>query len=257
MTSLERAKTFLQRKGRVIALTAVPLASLVAISAPTAKAGPVTPVSFNVAPCSVSAIGGTLVSGGSTSSCTTQQVGTGSNGITGVKLFGSGSATANIVFTQAISGGVTAGNPLTLDFFASGGTNGGNVFGVIPLHYAFSVTDGSDPSNANIIYELILKANNVTFFDFTSPSAIKGDGTLITGDLSTSNLPSTPVTSYSIEFKVTDQAAVSGQLLSVTIPPNSVAINQASGVPEPGTLGLLGAALAGIGALVWRRGRKS
>lgn len=193
---------------------------------------------FNAAPCSVLAFGGTLASGGATSSCTTQQIGAGSNGITGVKLFGSGDAFATNTLGQSVSGGARLGNSLSLDFFASGGTNGGNIFGVIPLHYAFSVTD-SDSTSLDITYNLVLSVNGNTVFSYNSPVAIKGDGTLITGDLSTINLPSGQVLNYSIDFSVTDGSVNPGDRLSVTIPPNSVAINQASGVPEPSTFGLL------------------
>ena len=69
MSSIERAKSFMQRKARLIALTAVPLASLIAIT--PAKATGVTPLQLDpngTDTCAVSVVntfGGVLASGSS------------------------------------------------------------------------------------------------------------------------------------------------------------------------------------------------
>lgn len=251
MTSLDRAKTFMLRKARVIAMTSVPLASLIAISAPAANAGAVTPLTLNTAACAVTVTGGFASSG---ASCTTAQLTPGSNGVTGVKLFGSATATSQVL-TDGIVGQIQApGNPLTLDFkVASGTTNGGQIAGVIPISYKFSVTD-TDSTTADITWQLIISANGLAVFTSPISAAFAGNGATISGTVNTIALPPTTVASYGIEFKVTDASATNGQQLAVTIPQNSIDVNAlVAGTPEPGTFAMLGSALVGLGIIVRRR----
>src|SRR5437762_14196662 len=88
MTSLERAKRFLQNKTRALALTAAPLAVL-AVAAVPANAG-IAQLQFNTASCAVSANGGSP-----TGSCTDTTLGTMPNGVNGLHLSGD----ASVVFT--------------------------------------------------------------------------------------------------------------------------------------------------------------
>lgn len=237
MTSLERAKSFLQRKARVIALTAIPLASLVAI-APTAKAGAVTNPVLNPTSCTPNFSGSNFSSSG----CSTAALAQGPNLLTGVKLFGTASV------SDTISGGGV--QLIGLGFFASGSGNGG-IFagGTIPVDWSFSTTVTGN-ANPDLTWVLTLNINNTVVYNklfAISPG-------LITGSDVTDALPAGPINSYSINFGVNDNEAVQGETLTVTVPSNSVNINTAAtSAPEPGTFALLGSALAGIGSLAWRR----
>jgi len=255
LSSIERAKAFMQRRARLIAVTALPLAALVGIAAPAHAGAVTTPLTLTPSPCVVTATGGTLNSGGS---CATSALATGANGMTGVKGFGDATATAGLILTQGIEGSQVSGNPLTLDFLVGNGTtNGGTVSGVIPVHYSFSITD-SDSTTADITWELILSATvlgqNTVIID-SLHNGVVADGTLISSALNTNPLPPTAVTGYKVELKVTDTSATSGQFLHVNIPQNSIDVNAISSAPEPGTFALLGSALAGIGGFAWRRRR--
>jgi PEP-CTERM motif len=245
LTSIERAKSFMQRKARVMALSVVPLASLVAVTAPSAHAGAVTPLTLNTATCSVTATG-------NSGSCSELALATGSNGMTGVKMFGSGQANAGSISTQSISGGIQATIPLTVDFLVgSGTTNSGQVPGAIPLAWKFTIGD-SDTVTADIAYTITWTLNS-TQFSSTGTGLTAGT---YTGSASAfASLVGTAITSYKIELSVTDSHVASNGFLSVTIPQNSIDLNAVSAAPEPGTFALLGSALAGLGAFAWRRRR--
>jgi hypothetical protein len=133
VSSIERAKFFMQRKARVIALTAVPLASLIATTAPSAKAGLILDPGGTDA-CAVTAVLPGGVSGGYSGGCTVSQLSAGSS-LTGVTMAGYG-------FVETDTGGGTEAVVFTV---AGGTTNGGGLSGVVvPIAYAFTITD-SDP----------------------------------------------------------------------------------------------------------------
>jgi PEP-CTERM motif len=239
MTSVERAKCFLQRKARVLALTAVPLASLVAI-APTAKAGAITNPVLNPSACSISSSGSNFNSSG----CSTAALPQGANLLTGVKMFG----TASI---SGVSGGANF-QFIGLEFSVSGSGNGGSfIGGAIPIDWKFTIGVTGDPQ-PDLSWLLQVQINGVGVYS-NSFSAAPG---VIAGNDVTSVVPAGPITSYQINFLVSDDEALPNETLTVTVPQNSININTAAitaGVPEPGTFALLGSALVGLGAFAWRR----
>ncbi len=243
MTSVERAKCFLQRKARVIALSAVPLASLVAI-APTAQAAPITNPVLIPSACSVNATSG---SNFSSSGCSTSALPQGSNLLTGVKMFG----------TASISSFASGSNfqDIGLQFSVSSGSGNGGFFagGAIPIDWKFTIGVTGDPQ-PDLTWQLSISINGLNVYANSFGTAPG----LITGNDVTSVLPAGTINSYLINFLVSDDEATKNETLTVTIPQNSININTAAATtaaPEPGTFALLGSALAGLGAFAWRRRR--
>lgn len=258
MSSIERAKSFMQRKARLIALTAVPLASLVGIT--PAKAIAVTPTALILDPngtdtCSVSV---SATSGGpnlnSGSSCTVAQLGMGSNGVTGVKMYGNGPGT------------LASGGSLTVSFILTGSTNDGILpVGSVPISWDFMIADSNSEASVDwtvTVGATILGVGPETVFTQTTDGVSPGaTGITITGSAMPTIGSAVEVTAYSVNFSVTDPDIVDGGQLTVTIPNGStVDVNSLStptGVPEPATFGLLGFALAALGSLAWWRRRST
>ncbi len=241
MTAVERAKRFLKDKSRAIAMTAIPLSALVAISAP-AKAD----IVFNTGGCQVSATNGTL-SGGS--ACTLNGL-PASNGITGLKLSGSGTVTAP-----------NSGAGITLFFGNSGGTASGAFTGNIPIDFAFSATD----SNNNLIdwtLEFLFNGPSSGSFSVNSSTLgfnpISGSGT-VSGSGLISAVNAVANSSWFLQLMVNvdnpGTNVANGETLSVTVPTGSIDINGQSAVPEPSTWSMIATAAAGL--LFWRRRNKS
>jgi PEP-CTERM motif len=247
LTSIERAKSFMQRKARVMALSVVPLASLVAVTAPSAHAGAVTtPLTLTPSSCTATATN-------NSGSCSELALATGSDGMTGVKMFGSAQANAGLILTQNVQGGLTSGVPLTVDFLvASGTTNNGQVPGAIPLAWNFTITD-SDAVTADINWTLTYTLNS-TAVSFNSVGSVQA-GTFTGSTSGFAGLVGITITNYKIELSVTDSSVANGGFLAVNIPQNSVDLNAIAGTPEPGTFALMGSALAGLGAFALRRRR--
>src|SRR5580700_3158090 len=139
MTSVERAKRFLQSGARAIALTVVPLASVAAV-APALNASPLilTPATCDAIPSG----SGTFV----ITPCTTTQLATGADGVTGLKLYGLDSTTSE-------SSGF-----LALNFTTQGSASG--TAGIVPVNYDFSLSDTfSNAMNWDVYFDV---AGNLT-----------------------------------------------------------------------------------------------
>ncbi len=243
MTSIERARQFIQNKGRTIALTLVPLASLAVVSLP-AKAGPITPavasLVFDATTCTPTAHGGSLSSGGS---CLVSQLAP-ANGITGVALSGNGSVTSGI-----------SGGTISMEFSASGGANGASfVGGSFPLHYDVVVTDtDSDTLTYSLTLSFLTGVGTVPLAPITG-TIPAGGGTLSGSPAPT--LPPTPaVSGYSVDFVVSDSEAPADATLSVNVPAGQSIDVGAIGAPEPATFPLVASAIAGL--MWWRRRKKA
>jgi PEP-CTERM motif len=224
VTSVERAKKFMQSKSRTIAMVAVPLASLVTVAIP-AKAG----VVVNSFGCFVGSSGGNAFSG----SCATSPFPSGSNNFTGVSIFGSGSS---FLFS--------GGSLVDISFNVSGSAIGdtGPSGGLIPVTWNFNVnTIGEGQAFWTI--------DIPTFGFFQSGSTFGGN---VSG--SGSFFVSGSYNDVFIAFVDVNQFASGSGELDLLVPAGlTVDINPAqSGVPEPGTFGLLGGALGGL-ALLRRR----
>lgn len=226
MTSVDRAKRFLQNKARTLALTAAPLAALVSV-APPAKAGPV--LSFTSISCSGS---GTNLIGPPTGSCSGSLMPPASNGVNGVTLNG------DMIGTISVSGSAFS---TQIGWFGS--TNGGAFTGWFPLAWNFNILSSSGGA-----------VNWTLIFNFNGPGGAvvmeSGSGAVATGtDRATL---SGVVTSWDVTLTGSVPCNVcSDTTVEVSVPAGgSVDVNV---VPEPSMLALFSPVL---GFLLLRRRRK-
>jgi hypothetical protein len=192
LSSLERAKSFMQRRARLIALTAVPLATLVAIA--PVKAGTIAlPLQLDPGSadtCLVTAGGAGSLNGGS--ACTVGQ------SAPGIKMFGNGTA------GLSGSGGGILGVNFTL---SSGTTNSGFISGQVPISWDFIISD-STSHNLNWTVTLGATVTGVgaeTVFTDTFTNVTPGT---IIGSMMSNSLPAVQVTAYSLLFSVTDPSGL-------------------------------------------------
>ncbi len=235
MTSIERARRFIQSKGRTIALTLVPLASLAAITAP-AKA---SSVSFTPANCNATAVGS------GSASCVVNQL-PAANGITGLTMSGMG--------TVSNLSGTTA--ELGVQFDTSGSASGSFGPGTLPYRYDFIIGN----SNGDTL-EYILNTDIYTTgktLDFQVVQTTSGSGTVSanTGLVIPSNVT---ITGYYFDIDLSDMNSSPNQTLSLNVPAGqSVDLGGASTTsttPEPATISLVGSAIAGL--MFWRKRKKA
>jgi len=227
VTSVERAKRFLQTGARAIALTVVPLASVTA-TAPSLGASPLilTPSSCDAIPSG----SGIFV----ITPCTTTQLATGADGVTGLKLYGLDSTTSE-------SSGFLALNFTTL------GTASGTA-GVVPVAYDFTLSDTFSNSMSWDVYFDV--AGNLT--DAHGQASGVSTGGTITGSFSVDLSSIGNAYEYVLHVEAIEDASAPDDTLTIDIPQNSVDVNPvSSAVPEPATLSFLGSALASL--IWWRR----
>jgi hypothetical protein len=221
MTSVERARRLLQTGARAIALTVVPLASVVA-----------SPLILTPATCDAIPSGsGTFV----ITPCTTTQLATGADGVTGLKLYGLDSTTSE-------SSGF-----LALNFTTQGSASG--TAGIVPVNYDFTLSDTfSNATNWDVYFDV---AGNLT--DAHGQASGVSTGGTITGSFSVDLSSIGNAFEYVLHVEAIEEASAPNDTLTINIPQNSVDVNPvSSAVPEPASLGFIGSALA---SLVWWRRR--
>jgi len=227
MTSVERAKRLLQTGARAIALTVVPLASVAAI-APALNGSPLilTPATCNAIPSG----SGTFV----ITPCTTTQLATGADGVTGLKLYGLDSTTSE-------SSGF-----LALNFTTQGSASG--TAGIVPVNYDFTLSDTfSNAMSWDVYFDV---AGNLT--DAHGQASGVSTGGTITGSFSVDLSSIGNAFEYVLHVEAIEDASAPSDTLTINIPQNSVDVNPvSSAVPEPASLGFIGSALASL--LWWRR----
>ena len=229
-TSLDRAKRFLQTKARAIALTVVPLtAAASAVSPLHAGSLVLTPSEcdaipsgsgiFQITPCSVA------------------QLPVGSDGIQGIKLYGTGSTTSN-------SSGFLALN-LTTQGIASG------TGGVIPISYDFTLSDAfSNAMSWDVFFDV---SGNLT--DASGQAKGVSTGGEIMGSFSVDASSIGNASQYVLHVEAIEGASAADDTLTIDVPQNSIDVNPVvSSAPEPSTLVLFGSALASLAW--WKRRTK-
>jgi hypothetical protein len=152
-------------------------------------------------------------------------------------MFGTGTAVSSGFFTDLL--------------FTTQGAATGSYVGDIPVSYDFTI---DDPSGYKIDWDVYFSA----FGDPNSPSN-SADGVSTGGETTGSFdvlLDGSTLSQYVLHLDVMfGSGAQAGDTITVTIPDNSIDVNPvpASTVPEPGSLGLFGSALAAMGLLTWFR----
>jgi hypothetical protein len=167
--------------------------------------------------------------------CTTTQLATGADGVTGLKLYGSDSTTSMFPGFLALN-------------FTTQGTASGTA-GVVPVAYDFTLSDTfSNAMNWDVYFDV---AGNLT--DASGQASGVSTGGTITGSFSADLSSIGNAFEYVLHVEAIEEASAGNDTLTIDIPQNSVDVNPvSSAVPEPATLSFLGSALA---SLVWWRRR--
>jgi hypothetical protein len=227
MTSVDRAKRLLQQKARAIALTVIPLA------AAAAGVSPVHAGSLVLTPAECDAI----PSGSGIfqiTPCSSEQLPVGSNGVEGIKLYGTGSTTSN-------SSGFLAMN-LTTQGVASG------TGGVIPISYTFTLFDTfSNAMSWDVYFDV---AGNIS--DASGQAKGVSTGGTITGSFSVDASSIGNAFEYVLHVEALEGASAPDDTLTIDVPQNSIDVNPVvSAVPEPVPFTICGLALASLAW--WKR----
>jgi hypothetical protein len=235
MSSLDRARQFLQNKTRTLALSVVPFAALVSLT-PPAKA---TTLVFNPATPTLTAVSqsGSLVTSNLSSVALAVF-----NGVSGVA--GSGNGT----LTNGTSGS------WTMAFDMAGSVSGGAIIAPIPVDWLFNFT--SDVSST-FSWGLNLKLNGSSVPLTPSPDPVSGSyfgfGThQISG---TALIPAVEglITSYDLLLQISDSGTTVGTF-TLDVPAGSTLdINPVGAAPEPSAFFL---ATPALGLLLLRSRRK-
>jgi hypothetical protein len=252
MTSIERARRFIQARGKAIALTIVPLAAIAIAASQPARAA--TVLVFNSGGCNVTSTG---VLAEPVSECYATPIPGFQNNANGVKLTGSGNV-------SVVSGGFGS-----VTFEISGTANGGvpGPLGVLPVSWDFTVAQLQGEQNlpaasqsGSLSYSLNYSLNSGSFSRTESGSLSFDDSSCFIAACSHIMGTDTigvdgPVFGYDISLTI--QGTFSqGSVLFLSIPGNSVDLNPTAGTPEPASMALGLSGLLGIAFAGFRRGRK-
>ncbi len=243
MTAIERARRFIQNKGRVIAFSVVPLAALTGLSVP-ARAS----ITFVGAACDDSAVnmpgvgntGNTVVNH---AHCTSTNLASGGF-VNGVSISGNDVAD----FTELTHGAGQSTNTFGMTFVAGGQivASGGGFNGNIPVSWDVNGVLNSGLADG-IGWSIQFLVNGTVAFS-TSFNDVSGSGfsgnNHIHVDLASGSIP------YVIQLTALADAALTGEL-TVMIPPGASIDIQSVDTPEPSTWALMLSALGGL--LWWRR----
>jgi hypothetical protein len=227
MTSVDRAKRFLQQKARTLALTVVPLAAAAAGVAPLQGGS----LALTPAECDAIPSGSGVFQ---ITPCSSEQLPVGSNGVQGIKLFGTGSTTSS-------SSGFLAMN-LTTQGVASG------TGGVIPISYNFTLFDTfSNSMSWDVFFDV---AGNLA--DASGQAKGVSTGGTITGSFSVDASSIGNAFQYVLHVEAIEGASAADDTLKIDVPQNSIDVNPvASVVPEPFPSAVCGMALLSLAW--WKR----
>ncbi len=229
MTSVERARRFLQTKACAIALTVVPLACVSGVVAPASA----STLDFTPSTCTASPSGGGSFVG--TPTCTTTQLPTGADGVAGLKLYGDASMQASF------------NTYLTIDLSTQGTASGTG--GVIPVAYDFTLTNtSSSVMDWDVYFDV---AGTIT--DASGSASGTSTGGTITGGFSVDTTNIGPAFFYVLHVEATDEAANGGDIFTLDVPQNSIDVDPAQ-APEPFSWTMVGLALA---PLAWWKRRST
>ncbi|HEY4087315.1 MAG TPA: PEP-CTERM sorting domain-containing protein [Bryobacteraceae bacterium] len=245
MTSLERARSFIQARAKAIAVTIVPLAAIAIAASQPARAANV--LLFNSGGCNVTQQG---VVAEPISECFATPIPGFQNNANGVKLSGDAQV------------GIYSGGFGSITFDITGSANGGTPRGLLPVTWDFTVgyheSLQQQPTSADspLSYSLVYKLDSGSF-----TKAESGSLTFNTpcGDLTCAHVTGAdtfgvdgPVSSYDISLTISGNFTA-GSFLTVNIPNNSVDLNP---TPEPASMALGLSGLLGLAFAGFRRRRK-
>jgi len=243
MTSVERARKFIQARGKAIAMTIVPLATLALAASQPAKAAQV--LVFNSGGCVASSSG---VMSNPIGSCLDTPIPGFQNGANSLKLTG-------LASVQAVSGGGFG----SLTFEMTGSANGGIAQGVLPVSWDFYV--GASQPVGSGGYTLQFRFNSGSFSRLESGGL---DFNANCGDFACAHVSGSdfigvdgPISSYDVSLTV-GAFFNPGTFLQLNVPGNSIDINPQTevvigGAPEPASLALGGTGLLGLMLARFRR----
>jgi hypothetical protein len=247
MTSLEKARRFIQARGKAIAMTIVPLAAITVAASRPAKAGGLL---FNSGGCMESVTG---VFSQPTGACVETPIPGFQNGANSIKL--SGTATV-----ETVSGGFGS-----LQITASGRANNLSPdVGLMPVSWDLSIETNEVPTESGSLLGLAFIFNSGGFTKIL-PGGLGGFtpcGDNFCLDLQGEDTVGMdgPVWSWEIDLALSGNFEP-GTVLSVNIPANSIDVNpqaaQISGTPEPASIALGATGVLALALSRLRRRRKA